>query len=146
MAILGVLQAPQQLVYRKWYGLSNVGGTIELEDFAALLKDTVPGCSVVFVETDATRKPASPFDRLSEDIPYFRPSWSTRDGIEQLIEAFSTYGLRSEDMQTGRFNRRTFMLRLIREGKVDASLRWFDASNRRPPGPGSAFNASDQPT
>ncbi|MBX3081312.1 MAG: NAD(P)-dependent oxidoreductase [Anaerolineae bacterium] len=133
-AILGVLQAPQQLVYRKWYSLSNVGGPIEPDAFAEILKEAVPGCSVIFVESDATRKTSpSPYDRLSEDLPYFRPNWSIREGIEQLIEAFAAYRLQASDIQAGRFNRRMYMLRLIREGKVDTSLRWFDASNRRGP-------------
>jgi nucleoside-diphosphate-sugar epimerase len=131
-AILAVLQAPQTVVMRKALDIGNIGGALPNESLAALLKQAMPGCNVVFVEAAEWRANYRPSQQgYTEGIPYFSPRWNVEQGISQLIEALSAYRV-PDDFRSERFHRRNYIRYLIREGAVDASLRWFESPERRP--------------
>jgi nucleoside-diphosphate-sugar epimerase len=133
-AILAVLQAPHSMVYAKAFDLRDIGGPITAEALTDHLRDILPECRVTSVETPvAPFFAAGAFDYASDALPYFQPRWGVREGLMQLFEAFVTYPLSPEEVTSGRFQRQEYAYYLIKEGRLDAGLRWFDATRPKTP-------------
>jgi nucleoside-diphosphate-sugar epimerase len=125
-AFMALLDAPREVVHAKAY---NVGQTEEnylVRDVAEIVADVVAGSTVTFASgagTDARNYRVS-CDRIAAEVPSFRPLWTVRKGIEQLVEAYRRYGLRIEDL-TGERHQRLKRIRALQStGRLDAGLRW----------------------
>ncbi|MFC7545810.1 NAD-dependent epimerase/dehydratase family protein [Plantactinospora sp. GCM10030261] len=123
--LLALLEAPREVVHGRAY---NVGVTSEnhlIRDVATLVAEVVEG-SVVTMAAGAgtdTRDYRVDCSRIAAEVPGFRPRWTVRDGIEELVEAYRRYGLTLDAFRDrhGRLAR----IRALREtGSLDAELRW----------------------
>jgi nucleoside-diphosphate-sugar epimerase len=125
-AFLAVLAAPPHLVRARAY---NVGQTEEnylIRDLAELVAELVPGSRVTFAEGSGTdtRNYRVSCERIATELPAFRPSWTLRKGIEQLVEAYQRHGLQIEDLM-GERHQRLLRIRALQEsGRLDPQLRW----------------------
>lgn len=107
----------------------NVGGTGEnylIRDVAELVAEVVPGSRVTFAEGSGadTRNYRVSCDRIAAEVPEFRPRWTLRDGIVQLVDAYREHELRIEDLMGERHQRLACLRALQAAGQLDAQLRW----------------------
>lgn len=107
----------------------NVGQTREnylIRQVAELVAELVPGSEVTFAEGSGadTRNYRVSCDRIRAEVPEFKPQWSLRDGIAQLVEAYRRYDLRLDDLMGERHQRLAKLRALRAAGRLDASLRW----------------------
>ncbi len=70
-------------------------------------------------------------DKLARTLPGYRPQWTVRQGVAQLVEAFRAAGLSPADFTGPRYVRLRRIRELQQQGRLDATLRW--AGSRRWP-------------
>jgi len=63
--------------------------------------------------------------KLEATLPGATPTFTVRDGVEELLAAFSADGLRIEDFEGPRFVRLKRVNELIDGGRIDGRLRWL---------------------
>mgnify|MGYP001555169153 FL=1 len=61
---------------------------------------------------------------LSRTVHGFKPQWTVRRGVEQLLEAYQRVGLTLDDFEGPRFKRIGHVKLLLDSGRLDATLRW----------------------
>jgi nucleoside-diphosphate-sugar epimerase len=124
-AFLALLEAPREKVHAKAY---NVGSTAEnylIRDVAALVADAVPGSRVVFAgaANPDKRNYRVSCDLIAAEVPAFRPRWTVKTGVEELIDAYRRHELTIEAFTGERFQRLRRITAMQRAGRLDSALR-----------------------
>jgi nucleoside-diphosphate-sugar epimerase len=125
-AFLVLLEAPREVVHARAY---NVGQTTEnhlIRDVANLVAEMVPGSAVTFAEGGGAdiRNYRVSCERLADEVPAFKPRWTLRQGIEELVEMYRRHGLMLSDLDGERHQRLRRIQALQAAGQVSQDLRW----------------------
>jgi len=132
-AMIAVLEAPREAVHNQTF---NVGQTVEnyrISQLADIVAEVVPGCHVEYAPGGGPDKRCYRVncDKISRVLPGFRAQWTARQGAQELYHAYRTIGLTSEDVECGRYIRISRIRQLLKDGRLDSSLR-FTASRAEP--------------
>jgi len=98
-----------------------------IRDVANLVQEVVGG-EVTFAEgagADA-RNYRVTCDRIAAEVPEFKPQWTVRKGIEQLVENYKKYDLQLTDLFGERHQRLKKINALHAAGKIGSDLRWTE--------------------
>lgn len=120
-AFLAAVEAPRETVHR---GVFNVGRTDEnfrVRDIARLVRDMVPGSLIAHAE-GACRDARSyrvNCDHIASLLPGYRPRWTCRDGIAQLLEAYEAHALTGTAFEGPHFDRMAHLRQRVAEGTAD---------------------------
>lgn len=125
-AFVAALHAPREVVHGEAFNVAATAENYQIRDVAAIVKDVVPGSRVTFAPGAGPdiRNYRVSCRKLEETLPEFRPQWTVRKGVQQLYEAFQRYDLTYEQFLSSRLMRIGRIQELIREGRVDPTLRW----------------------
>jgi nucleoside-diphosphate-sugar epimerase len=126
-AFIALLEAPRDVVHARAYNVGQSAENYLIRDVAQLVAELVPGSTVTFASgagTDARNYRVS-CDRIAAEVPSFKPQWTVRTGIEQLIHEYGRSGLRIEDLTGPRFQRLKRIEALQAAGRLDQELRWI---------------------
>jgi nucleoside-diphosphate-sugar epimerase len=124
-AVLAVLRAPRERIHNEAFNVGADAENYRVREVAALVEELVPGSRVAYA-ADAgpdIRNYRVTFGKIARALPDFRPRWTVRAGIEELIAAYRQNGLEAEDFLSGRYSRIHHLRRLQAAGAVDATLR-----------------------
>ena len=133
-AILSVLEAPRDTVHNQTFNVGLTQENYRISELAAIVAETVPGCRVEYAPGGGPDKRCYRVkcDKISQVLPNFHPQWTARMGAQELYEAYRAAGLTFEDLEAGRYIRIDHIQRLLKAGRLDASLRWVDARSALP--------------
>jgi nucleoside-diphosphate-sugar epimerase len=125
-AFVAVLGAPREMVHSEAF---NVGRTFEsyrIRDVAAIVEDAVPGSRIVLAETAGPdlRNYRVDCSKIEQTLPGYRPAWTVRAGVEEMLEAFRRHHLTIEDLEGERFMRIRRIQALQSAGALDPTMRW----------------------
>ena len=125
-AYIALLEAPREAVHGRAFNVGRDDDNYRILDLAEMVAEAVPGSRVKFADhagSDARSYRVS-FGRIASTVPGFRPRWTVRDGIEQLLGAFCGASVTLQELHGARFTRVERLRELIGEGHLDSSLRW----------------------
>jgi len=124
-AFLAMLEAPRELVHDEAFNVGRVEDNVQVRDIAEMVRDAVPGSSVTLAANAGPDKRdyRVDFAKLDDTFPDLRLRWHVRDGIGELIDSYTTYGLTYEDFTSARFVRLRRIKELLAAGVVDDMLR-----------------------
>ncbi len=125
-AFEALLDVPRERVHAKAYNIAQSAENYLIRDVAEIVAEVVVGSRVSFAGTAGTdlRNYRVSGDRVAAEVPEFRPQWTVRKGVEQLVEAYQRYGLTIEDFRGAPFQRLRRIEALRSAGAIDADLRW----------------------
>jgi len=128
-AFLALLEVDRSRVHAKAYNVGKSSENYLIRDVATLVAEVVPGSEVTFAEGAGTdlRNYRVTCDLIAAEIPEFRPEWTVRKGVEELIEAYQRYGLTIEQFGSETHQRIKRIKSLMAAGKLDTNLRWVQA-------------------
>jgi nucleoside-diphosphate-sugar epimerase len=128
-AFLAVLEAPREAVHNEAFNVGSSQENYQIRDIAAMVEEVVPGCSVKYLEGGGPdpRCYRVNCDKLSRHIPGFKTQWTVRRGVEELYDSFVRYRL-TREMFAG-YVRLARIQQLLREGRLDPTMRWRAASS-----------------
>ena len=125
-AVVAVLEAPRELIHNETFNLGQTTENYRVRELAAIVAETVPGSRVVYAPEGGPDKRCYRIncDKIRRVLPGFSPQWTARQGALELYDAYRAAGLTREDLEGGRYVRINHILRLLKAGQLDGSLRW----------------------
>jgi nucleoside-diphosphate-sugar epimerase len=129
-AFVAVLHAPRELVHNEAYNVGRTEENYRVREVAAMIEELVPGSRALFA-ADAQadiRNYRVNCDKIIRQLPEYKPRWTVRQGIEELLEAYQRSQLTLELLLSSRLMRLAHVLALQGEGKLSADLRWQAAA------------------
>jgi nucleoside-diphosphate-sugar epimerase len=124
-AFIALLEAPRDVVHARAYNVGSSDENYLIRDVANLVQEIVGG-EVTFAEgagADA-RNYRVTCDRIAAEVPEFKPRWTVRTGIEQLVENYRKYDLKLTDLFGERHQRLKKINALHEAGRIGSDLRW----------------------
>jgi nucleoside-diphosphate-sugar epimerase len=129
LAFCAVLEAPLDLVHGQAFNVGRTAENYRIRDVAAIVEDVVPGSRITFADDAGPdlRNYRVSCERIESTIPGYRPTWTVRRGVEQMLAAYLEHGLSLDDLTGWRLQRIARVMHLLEEGRLDDTLRWTDA-------------------
>ena len=131
-AFIAVLVAPRAHVHNQAFNVGRSDENHRVRELADLVRQVVPRSTVRYAEGGGPDPRCYRVDcgKLARVLPGALPRWTVRAGMVQLREAFRRYPLTREMFLGDKYLRIKRILKLRREGSLDASLRWTRATAR----------------
>ncbi|MFO7262291.1 MAG: SDR family oxidoreductase [bacterium] len=129
-AFIAVLHAPRELVHNQAFNVGRTSENYRVSEIAEIVRELVPGSRIRYAEGAGPDPRSYRVDcsKLETLLPEYKPQWTVRRGVEELVAAFDRYGMTPEDFAGHRYFRIRNIQRLQREGRLDENLRWRDGS------------------
>ena len=124
-AFLAMLEAPRELVHDEAFNVGRDQDNVQVRDMAEMVCDAVPGSAVSFVDGAGPdlRNYRVDFSKFYGTFPVLELRWSVREGVDELVAAYTKYGLTYDDFASSRFVRLRRIRELLSAGIVDEMLR-----------------------
>ncbi len=135
-AFLALLTAPRELVHNEAFNVGRTEENYQVRDLADMVKEIVPNSTIEYAEGAGPDLRCYRVDcgKIARILPEFRPQWTVRQGMQELYDAYTTHGLAYDDFVGSRFQRIEHIRGLLREERIDATLRWRQGSLAAPVG------------
>jgi nucleoside-diphosphate-sugar epimerase len=124
-AFLAVLEAPREAIHNQAFNVGRTEDNVQIRDVAEMVRAAVPGSALTFA-ADAgpdLRNYRADFSKLNDTFPDLQMKWCVRDGIAELLAAYSKYALTYDDFTSPRFVRLRRLRELLDQGLLDEQLR-----------------------
>jgi nucleoside-diphosphate-sugar epimerase len=130
-AFLVALEAPREVVHDEAFNVGRAEDNVQVRDIAEMVRDAIPGSNVSLAAGAGPdlRNYRVDFAKLNETFPSLRLQWSVREGVHELVGAYSDRGLRHEDFTSSRFVRIRRIRELLDVGYLDSALRRTEAGH-----------------
>jgi nucleoside-diphosphate-sugar epimerase len=127
-AFLAVLEAPRDLVHGEAFNVGSTAENYQVRDVAELVEELVPNSRVEFAEGAAPdlRCYRVNCDKITEVLG-FETRWTVRTGIEELVEAYTRFGLTVDQLHGSGLMRIQHVRELLDDGRLGTDLRWAGA-------------------
>jgi len=126
-AFIAALEAPQDAVHGQAFNVGRNDQNYRISEIAQIVKETVPGCDVAFMDGAGPdkRNYRADFSKIARVLPAFQPQWDARKGAKQLYEAYKAIGLKLEDFEGPRYRRIDQIKQLMESQNLGSDLRWI---------------------
>ncbi|HTW09962.1 MAG TPA: SDR family oxidoreductase [Acidimicrobiales bacterium] len=123
--IIAVLEAPRELVHDQAFNVGLAQDNVQVRDIAEMVRDAVPGSQLSFADGAGPdlRNYRVDFAKLAGTFPHLNLRWGVRQGINELMDAYSLHNLTFADFTSSRFVRLRRVRELLSAGLVDDMLR-----------------------
>jgi nucleoside-diphosphate-sugar epimerase len=124
-AFLAALEAPRELVHDEAFNVGRTEENFRIREVADVVEELVPGSVVEYAEGGGPDLRCYRVDcsKIARVLPAFRPEWTVRRGVEQLVAALTEARLTLDDFTSGRFLRIKRVKELQAAGALDDDLR-----------------------
>ena len=124
-AFLAVLGAPVDVVHNRAFNVGRTDENYQISDLAEMVRELLPQSKVRFAEGGGPdpRCYRVSCDTIARALPAFKPAWTVRKGMEQLLEAFQRYGLDRDTFLGVNYLRIKKIQELQAAGELSGDLR-----------------------
>ena len=124
-AFLAMLEAPRELVHDQAFNVGRPQDNVQIREVAEMVREAVPDATVTFAEGAGPdlRNYRVDFSKLESTFPNLKLRWSVREGIGELVRAYSEFGLTYDDFISSKYVRLRRIRDLLTAGLVDEMLR-----------------------
>lgn len=131
-AFLAALQAPRERVHNQAFNVGQTRENYQVRDLAEIVRQNLPGCQIEYAPDAGPDKRCYrvDFSKLARHLPEFQPQWTALQGVQELLAAYQSVGLRLEDFEGRRFRRIDHIQYLQQSGRLDEALRWRNGAPR----------------
>jgi nucleoside-diphosphate-sugar epimerase len=123
-AFLAVLNAPREIVHDEAFNVGRPADNVQVRDIAEMVRASVAGSEVSFAEGAGPdlRNYKVDFSKLYATFPDLDLKWTVREGVNELVGAYSRFDLTYEDFMSSRFVRLRRIKDLLSAGLIDEML------------------------
>ena len=125
-AFLAVLEAPIEKIHNQAFNVGINEENYQIKDIAKQVEKIVPNShnDILNKTGPDERTYRVDFSKLKKALPQFKPIWNSKKGIEELYNAYKSFGLTMEDLQSPKYFRVRWIRYLIESKKLNNDLRW----------------------
>jgi nucleoside-diphosphate-sugar epimerase len=124
-AFEALLEAPREVVHDQAFNVGRNAENYRIREVGAIVEQVVPNSKVTYAPgaSPDTRNYRVDFSKIERQVPGFRPTWTVRQGVEELLEAYRRVALSRESFLGPRFYRIQTVKGRQAAGELDADLR-----------------------
>jgi nucleoside-diphosphate-sugar epimerase len=124
-AFIAILESPREVVHNEAFNVGRNEENYRVRDLAEMVRQAVPGSEVTYAAggTADTRDYRVDCSKIQRLVPGFKPQWTVRRGIEELLDAYKANGITSEEFLSSRYLRIKRITELQASGELDHELR-----------------------
>ncbi|HEU4726015.1 MAG TPA: SDR family oxidoreductase [Candidatus Eisenbacteria bacterium] len=124
-AFLALLEAPRAKVHNEAFNVGRNEENYRVRELAEMVREAIPGSEVEYAKGGGpdTRDYRVDCGKIARVIPEFKPQWTVRRGIDELLAAYKANGLTSEEFLSSRYLRIKRVTELQAKGELDSELR-----------------------
>lgn len=125
-AIVAVLETPFEDVNGEIFNVGMNSENYQVKDIAKIVASIIPNSEVKFAP-GGTKDPRSyrvDFSKIKERIRKFKPRWTVKDGIKEIYEVLKNTNFSKEDFFKPQYHTVEYLKKLIKENKLNGTLRW----------------------
>lgn len=129
-AYIATIEAPRELVHNAAFNVGQTSENYQVRDIAKIVHEAIPGSKLTFA-ADAqpdSRNYRVDCGHISRTLHGYKPQWTCRRGVEQLLEAYEAENITLEDFEGERFKRIAHIQKLISDGVLSGDLRVLAAT------------------
>jgi nucleoside-diphosphate-sugar epimerase len=128
-AFVAVLQAPCDVVHNEAFNVGRSQENYRIRELAEIVAETVPGSYIEYADDAGPdkRNYRVNSNKIAQTLPDFKPTWTAKMGARELYEAYKRVGLQPKEFEGPRYRRIHHIKHLIKDGRLDANLRWREA-------------------
>ena len=124
-AVRCVLEAPADAVNGEIFNVGANSENYRVREIAQIVADVFPGCELTTGKASAdNRSYRVSFDKISNQLPGFRCSWTARLGAEELRARFEQIEFDKATYEYRAFTRLKQIRYLSRTGQIDDDFFW----------------------
>jgi nucleoside-diphosphate-sugar epimerase len=135
LAFVVLLEADRDRVHTRALNVGRTSENYRVREVAEIVGEEVPGSVVSFADgaSPDTRNYRVDCDRIRELFPEYEPTWTVRDGVRQLYQAYVEHGLDADLLHSGVLTRIAHVRGLLDDGRLQPDLRWAPIDLRDQP-------------
>jgi len=124
-AFEALLTAPREVVHDQAFNVGRNAENYRIRDVGAIVEQVVPNSKVTYAPgaSPDTRNYRVDFSKIERLVPGFRPTWTVKQGVEELLDAYRRTGLTKESFLGPRFYRIQTVKGRQAAGELDGDLR-----------------------
>jgi nucleoside-diphosphate-sugar epimerase len=133
-AFLAVLDAPREAVHDRAFNVGSSAENYQIRDVARIVSEVVAGSTLEIspgASADARDYRVS-CDAFAEAVG-FAPSWTVRDGAQELLAAYRAVGVTLDEFEGPRYQRIGHIRSLLASGSLAPDLRFAGATSTTAP-------------
>lgn len=125
-AFVSALESPRDAVHNESFNVGRTEENFQVRELASVVKKTVPKCNIEFGKGAGhdKRNYKVNFSKIKHMLPKFRPRWTVSEGARELYRAYKKIGLALKDFEGPRYKRIEHLKYLLKQKRIDKSLRW----------------------
>jgi nucleoside-diphosphate-sugar epimerase len=131
-AFVAVLEAPRERVHNEAFNVGRTSENYRVRDVAQMVAETVPDSDVEYAPgaSPDARNYRVTCDKLAAHCPAYKPQWTVRKGIEEVLDTYMRHQLTSEQFLSSQFIRLKHIKELQERGMLDDTLAWRQGQHR----------------
>jgi nucleoside-diphosphate-sugar epimerase len=124
-----VLEANRDVVHNEAFNVGRDDENWRIREVASMVAEALPGSRVVLADGAGADKRSYrvDFGKIKHRLG-FQPTWTVRDGVRELAEAYRHHGVTLDDLTGPRFTRLEKIRELQRSGRLSDDVRWLSAA------------------
>jgi nucleoside-diphosphate-sugar epimerase len=125
-AFVAVLEAPRELVHNEAFNVGITSENYRVREIAQMVEDIVPNAKVTYAgdASPDARNYRVNCDKIRKTLPSYQPTWTVRQGVEEVYEAYCEHKTTAEEFLSSSFIRLKKIRELQTAGKLDSTLSW----------------------
>jgi nucleoside-diphosphate-sugar epimerase len=119
------LEAPLDMIHNQAFNVGRTSENFRIRQVAEMVAEVVPGSEVAFAPgaSPDARNYRVDFGKIETKLHGYSPTWTLRQGIEELYAAYKRHGMTKEEWMGPRYYRLRTVKDLQQAGRLDADLR-----------------------
>lgn len=128
-AALAAIQAPREAVHDQAFNVGRTNENYQVRDIADIVTEVLPESRVTYQEGGGpdSRCYRVDFSKAEDGLLGFKPRWTVRDGVRELVDAYRLHALSRNDRSSTHFTRLPRIQNLQDVGRLGPDLRWLHA-------------------
>jgi nucleoside-diphosphate-sugar epimerase len=125
-AFIAVLHSPREAVHNQAFNIGINEENYRISELADIVRATVPGCRIEYASDAGPDKRCYrvDFSKYARTFPGYRLQWTAKRGVRQLHDSYREFKFDHGEFEGPRYKRIDHIKKLIRNGNLDANLRW----------------------
>lgn len=123
-AFIAALEAPSEKIHCEAFNVGIDSENYRVNEIAEEVRRAVPGSAVKILNKTGPdeRSYKVDFSKIKNTLTGFKPKWSLKEGVAELLEAYKRYGLTTGDFNSAKYFRIRAIRSLMENGVVDNDL------------------------
>ena len=106
-AFVAALEAPRATIHNETFNIGRTEENYQVRQIAEIVAAAIPGTSIEYAPGSGadSRNYRVSFEKVARGLPMFRPEWTVRRGVDEVLAACALAGLRADEVEGPRGSR-----------------------------------------